>query len=159
MKRFIALLIAAATIISASACTSTDDESGVKTETNSALLEYYKNDEAYFDYKTNHYKFRIPTYWKGKFTTVVSEHREDFYLQSAYDTDETGLAFSILEYEDKRYKRELKNYTYLCYDKRFELHYILVEPEEEICPEEYKEEYEKLRKIVPIVKNTFKAEM
>ncbi len=155
MKKFIALFMIGAMLLSVSACKKEEP----KQQENSALLEYYENDEAYFDYKTNHYKFRMPIYWKGKFMTLVSAHREDFYLQSAYDADGTGLAFSILEYEDESYKKELENYTYLCYDARFELHYVLVEPQEEICPEEYMEEYQKLRRIVGIVKSTFKAEM
>ena len=122
------------------------------------LLQYYNHD-MYYDYKTNHYKFRLPEFWKNKYITVVSQGREDFYEINSYNADESGLLFSIHEYADKSYQKELKDYTYLCYDKRFELYYILTTPETPSYNAEFEEAYNDLVKAVPIVISTFKAEM
>lgn len=121
------------------------------------LLSYY-NTDIFYDYKTNHYKFRLPEYWKDKYITVVSQGREDFYEINSYNSDENGLLFSIHEYEDKSYQKELEDYTYLCYDKRYELHYVLTSPETPEYTAEYEEAYNDLIKAVPIVISTFKAE-
>ena len=128
---------------------------------NENLQKHYQSDEFYYDYKTNHYKFRLPKFWKGKYNVSVLTHREDFYEVNSFNKDETGLLFSILEYEDESYKTELdgKNYTYLCYDKRFELHYIFLLPDEEIYPEEFAQDYNALKEGVHIAKATFKAEL
>ena len=156
-KKFTAALMAAAVMLSLCACGRQEQETDKIDED---LAGYYQLD-MYYDYKTNHYKFRLPEFWKGKYNVLVSTHREDFYEVNSYERDETGLLFSILEYEDDSYKEELegKNYEFLCYDERFELNYILLMPDEEIFPEEFAVQYNELKKGIKVVKATFKAEL
>ncbi|MBQ3038784.1 MAG: hypothetical protein IJD30_06380 [Clostridia bacterium] len=154
MKKIITLILTISILLTLCSC---------KTDTpakpaNPDLLKHYYTD-IYHDYKTKHYKFRLPEFWKGKYVSVVSQGREDFYEADSYSTDESGLLFSIHEYEDKSYQRELDNYTYLCYDKRFDLHYVMTIPETPSYNAEYEEVYNDLAKAIPIVIATFKAEM
>lgn len=158
IKKTLSVFLLVLMILPQTACTKANQNDNKLDE---RVEQYYQNDEFYYDYKTNHYKFRLPKYWKGKYIVSVTERREDFYESNSYDKDETGLLFSILEYEDKSYKKDLKgrDYIYLGYDKRFELHYIFLMPEEEKYPEEFKEQYEALKEGIHIAKRTFKAEL
>lgn len=157
-KRIMAILIGSSIMLSLCACGKQEQQETEKTD--ESIASYYQLD-MYYDYKTNHYKFRLPDFWKGKYNVVVSKHREDFYEINSYEKDESGLLFSILEYEDDSYKKELegKDYTHLCYDERFELNYVLLMPDEETVPEEYREQYDELKKGIEVVKATFKAEL
>ncbi len=157
MKKILTLFLTVPFILSAVSCSKTEEPA--KNETNSELLQYYENTDIYFDYKTNHYKFRLPEYWKGKFTVETKKGVENFYETNSFDADGSGLIFSVYEFEDESYKKELTNYTYLCYDERFELHYVLTTPETPQYVAEFEETYNELVKAINIVKATFKAEL
>ena len=47
----------------------------------------------------------------------------------------------------------------MCYDKRFDLNYIILIPDEAVYPEEFKEQYDVLNNALSIIKATFKAEL
>lgn len=154
LKKVLILGVVIASLLSVCSCSENNKE-----EISESLLQHYKNDDFYFDYKTPHYKFRLPMFWENKFTVVSTKGREDFYYTNAYEQDESGLLFSIYEYKDKSYKKELKDYTYLCFDKRFNLHYCMTIPESSQCPEEFLEEFEQMKMGVPMVETTFLAEL
>lgn len=151
--------ILTALIISVLMLTSCTSNQAPAEPTPSPIAEHYTHDSIYFDYTTNHYKFRLPLYWQGKFMAIVSKGREDFYEINSYDTDESGLLFSIHEYADKSFENELTNYKLLCYDKRFELYYVMTTPETPTYAAEYENEYKELEKGVHIVTATFRAEL
>lgn len=157
-KKIISAISAAILTISASSCGKKDEP--YKANISRDMMNYYESD-LFAQYKTDHYKFRMPEYWEGKYVTESKLHCENFYEINSYDKDETGLLFSILEYEDDSYKKDLKgkNYTFMCYDKRFDLNYIMLFPDEIVCPEEYRELYDKLNDSVSIIKATFRAEL
>lgn len=119
--------------------------------------KYYELD-LFYDYDSQHYKFRLPEYWKGKFFVEVNTHREDFYEINSHETDSSGLLFSIYEYEDTSYRDHFENYTYILYDKRYELHYIMVTPDEDKYVQEFETEYKNLKNTIPIILSTLKAE-
>ena len=124
----------------------------------SEILNHYYHDDFYYDYNSEYYKFRIPEYWKNKFTVVNTLNKESFYEINSYNENETGLLFSIYTYDDESYKNELKDYIFLCYDKRFEKYYIMTIPKEPEYVEDFSEEYQKLQESLNVVKATFEAE-
>ena len=157
-KKIILLILAATFAVLPSGCGKREPD--YDPQISKERMEYYESD-LFAEYKTNHYKFRMPEYWKGKYAVESKLHREDFYEINSYNKDESGLLFSVLEYEDNSYKNDLKgkNYTYMCYDKRFDLNYIILIPDEAVYPEEFKEQYDALNNALSIIKATFKAEL
>lgn len=155
MKRSVIIyIISIFMIFSLSACGFGGTEEK-DSEYKTALMNHYKNNDFYFTYDNDHYTFRLPKFWEGKYITSVSEGREDFYQASSYEEDGSGLLFSIYEYKDESYKNELENYTYLAYDKYYKLHYVMVIPEGEEVSEENKEEYDELSGAMDIIIDTF----
>lgn len=131
--------------------------SGEKTiKKNETLLKYYETSEEYFDYKSTFYDFRLPQYWQGRYIVDVFEDHEDFYEITSYEEDGTGLVFSIYAYDDKSYKKNHKNYTYLGYNEDLEKTYVLVYPDEETYIEGSEEVYNNLKMAIQIVLYTFK---
>ena len=132
--------------------------SGEKTiKKNETLLRYYETSEEYFDYTSTVFHLRLPEYWRGKFIVDVFEDHEDFYEKTSYEEDGTGLVFSIYSYEDKSYKKNHKNYKYLCYDEDSGKHYVLVYPDKETYIESSEEVYNNLKGAISIVLYTFKV--
>ena len=152
MKKLLLLMLCALMALSMTACTKKADD-----QTTNVLLEYYENDDAYYSHITDHYQFRLPNFWKGKHVIDVFKGREDFYEINSYDTDGTGLLFSVLEYEDKAYKKDLKgkNYTYLGYSELYKLHFVMLFPDEENFTQDAQEQYEDLKKGLKVAKSTF----
>lgn len=123
---------------------------------NETLLEYYETSEEYFDYKSVFFDFRLPEFWKGKYVVDVFENHEDFYEQTSFEEDGTGLLFSIYAYDDKSYKKEHDNYRYLGYHEDLGKHYIFVYPDEEKYIEGAQEVYNDLKEALSVVLYTFK---
>ncbi len=152
MKKLFLLMLCAAMALSMTACGEKKDD-----ETANILQQYYQNDDVYYSHLADHYEFRLPNFWKGKHIIDVFKGREDFYEVTSYDTDGTGLLFSIIEYEDESYKKDLKgkNYTYLGHSELYNLHFVLLLPDEEKYVEEATEQYADLKKGINIAKSTF----
>lgn len=151
MKKILSLLTAISISISCSSCNINSEN-----KVSESILEYYNSDDFYYSYSTSHYTFRLPEYWKSKFVTETKNNCEKFYEINSYEENESGLLFSIYEYSDKSYKKELDNYIYLAYDKYYKLHYVMTIPETPSYSETYREEYENLSGALSIIQATFK---
>ncbi len=122
---------------------------------NETLLKYYETSEEYFDYKSTFFDFRLPRYWNGKYIVDVYENHEDFYEETSFEEDGTGLVFSIYAYGDKSYKKMHDNYQYLGYHEDLQKYYVLVYPDEEKYIESAKDVYNDLKQGISIVLYTF----
>ncbi len=151
MKKILSLLTAVSISLSCGSCSLKPEN-----KMSEAILEYYNNDDFYYSYSTSHYTFRLPEYWKSKFISEKQDNCENFYEINSYEENESGLLFSVYEYSDKSYKKELEDYVYLAYDKYYKLHYVMTIPKTPFYPESCKEEYENLFGALSIIRSTFK---
>ena len=152
MKRIITAFISILLLLVGCGCT---EEKQI--EKNETILKYYETSEEYFDYESTFFDFRLPNYWKGKYTVDVFADHEDFYEKDSYNENGTGLVFSIYSYGDKSYRKNHKNYKYLCYSEELEKHYVLVYPDEETYIENAQTTYNDMKEAISIVLYTFKV--
>ena len=147
MKKTLSLLLTIISLLSFSACS----DNG-RSEISTGLKQHYQNNDLYFDYTTRDYNFRLPKYWEGRYIVEVSENSEKFYEINSYNKNETGLLFTIKQYEDNSYTK-LKNYKIL--GKNAKTSYILELDENEIFEAEFEEDFKSLKKGISVIISTF----
>ena len=158
MKKLLTVFLAAALIFSCQSCTNRKTENNKKEEQMeiSHTQKHYADNSIYYDFTTDTYSFRMPLEWKPRCNVVYVGNSQEFYEANSYDKDETGLLFTISEYKDNSYTKQ-KNYDVLYKCEKSDSVFVMTVPEEEKYPEEFKEQYEELKKGIHIPKSTFKA--
>lgn len=100
---------------------------------------------------TDDFSFKLPSGMFSKLVMVQNGNSYEVYEKKAYESDDDGLIFSILTFEDTHY-RDLKGCTILGFsgNKLF----ILDTNYEELYNED-SEEYAKCKEIVTLLKRSF----